>query len=99
MTTTSPEHDPPVADGCVAVGLGVEDAGRTAMQPPLVAGELDDAAVRRERAVQDRQSAGRLERRLDREDDLLAGCLAPPPRSRRSSGRRLWLVAVEQARA
>jgi hypothetical protein len=38
----------------------------------VVAGQLDDAAVRGEGAVEDRQAAGRLERRLDRHDDLLA---------------------------
>ena len=35
-----------------------------------MAGELDDAAVRRQRAAQDREAAGRLDRRLDRDDDL-----------------------------
>ena len=39
-------HDPLGPDRLVAVGLGVEDPGRTAVQPPLVAGELHDAAVR-----------------------------------------------------
>ena len=37
-----------------------------------MAGELHDAAVRREVAAQDREPAGRLQRRLDRDDDLLA---------------------------
>ena len=68
-------HDPLVADRGVALGLGLEDAGRAAMQPPLVAGELHDAAVGRERPAQDRQAAGRLERPLDRHDHLLAGRL------------------------
>ena len=41
--------DPLVADRLVAGGLGVEDAGRAAVEPSLVAGELHDAAVGRER--------------------------------------------------
>ena len=68
------------------------------MLPPLVAGELDDAAVRGERAAEDRQAAGRLERPFDRDDDLLArrldggrGDLGDRPAVDRH------LVAVEQA--
>ena len=63
------------ADGVVAGRLGVEHAGRAAVLAPLVAGQLDDAAVGRQRAVQDGQAAVRLERRLERADDLLAGRL------------------------
>ena len=63
------------ADRVVAGRLRVEDAGRSAVLAALVAGELDHAAVGRQRAVQDRQAAGRLERRLERDDDLLAGRL------------------------
>ena len=51
-------------DGGEALLLGVEDARRAAVVEPLVAGELDDAALGRERAAQDREPAGRLERRL-----------------------------------
>ena len=61
MTTTSPATIRLRADRLVAGGLRVEDARRPAMVPPLVAGQLDDAAVRRQRAAQDRQAAGRLD--------------------------------------
>ena len=81
--------DPPIADRGVAVGLRLEDAGRTAMEPPLVAGELDDAAIRCERAAQDRQAAGRLDRPVDRTTTTPARPWAPPrPRPRRPSARR-----------
>ena len=68
-------HDLLRTDGVVAGRLGVEHAGRAAVLAALVAGQLDDAAVRRERAVEDGQPAVRLERRLERVDDLLAGRL------------------------
>ncbi len=91
--------DLPVADGLVAVGLRIEDASRPAMLPSLVAGELHDAAFRGERAVQDGQPAGRLERRLDRANDRLAGRLDG---GRGDLGDRPAIdgrgVAVEQAR-
>ena len=57
--------DPLGADRVVAGRLGVEHAGRAAVLAALVAGQLDDAALGRERAVQDGQAAVRLERRLD----------------------------------
>ena len=63
------------ADRVVAGRLRIEDAGRSAVLAALVAGELDHAAVGRQRAVEDGQPAGRLERRLERDDDLLAGRL------------------------
>ena len=44
-------------DGGEAVLLGVEDARRAAVEQPLVAGELDDAALGRELAAQDRKPA------------------------------------------
>ena len=37
-----------------------------------MAGELDDAALGREVAAQDREAAGRLDRVVERADDLLA---------------------------
>ena len=40
--------DPLGAHRVVAGGLGVEDAGRSAVMAPLVAGELDHAALRRD---------------------------------------------------
>ena len=49
--------DRPRLDRREAVLLGVEDARRAAVEEPLVAGELDDAAVGRERAAQDRDAA------------------------------------------
>ena len=61
-----------VLDRLEAGLLAVEHAGRAAVVAALVAGELDDGALGRERAVEDRQAAGRLDRRLDRVDDLLA---------------------------
>ena len=45
------------------------------MLAALVAGELDDAAVRRDVAAQDREAAGRFERVRERAHDLLAGGL------------------------
>ena len=45
-----------------------------------MAGELDDAALGREVAAQDREAAGRLERVVERADDLLA--LRSPAASR-----------------
>ena len=71
MTTTSPGSIALRLDGGEALLLGVEHARRAAVVQALVAGELHDAAVRREVAAQDRQAAGRLERALDRDDDLL----------------------------
>ena len=57
-----------------ALLLGVEHACGASVMEPLVPGELDDAAVRRERAPQDRQPAGGLQRVVDRDDHVLAGC-------------------------
>ena len=54
--------DRPGLDRGEALLLGVEDARRAAVVEPLVAGELDDGALGRERAAQDREPAGRLER-------------------------------------
>ena len=75
MTTTSPGVDRARLDRGEAGLLGVEDARRAAVMRALVAGELDDAAVRREVAAQDREPAGRLQRVVPRDDDLLAGRL------------------------
>ena len=59
-------------DGRERLLLGVEHARRAAVERPVVAGELDGAAVGREVAVEDRDAAARLERRLDRDDHGLA---------------------------
>ncbi len=78
-------NDRPRLDGGEAVLLRVEDPGGPAMVEPLVAGELHDGALGRERAAQDRQAAGRLERRLPRDDDVLPRALLdldrPPARA------------------
>ena len=63
MTTTSPADDPAVLHRLEAGCLRIEDPRRPAVMEPLVAGELDHAALGRERAAQDGQAAGRLERR------------------------------------
>ena len=55
----------------IAGGFDVSQAA-VYVVAPLVAGELDHAAVRSERAAEDRQAAGRFQRSLDREDDPLA---------------------------
>ena len=60
-------------DGGEARLLGVEDARGAAVHEPVVARELDDGALRRQVAVQDAQAAGRLDRPLERQHDLLAG--------------------------
>ena len=72
MTTTSPALISPVGDGGHRVLLALEHARRAAVVDALVAGELDDAALGREVAAQDREAAGRLERVVERADDLLA---------------------------
>ena len=59
--------------------LAVEHARRALVVAALVAGELDDAALGREVAAEDRDPARRLDRVVERADDLLAG------RSRRAS--------------
>ena len=60
--------------GFEAEVLGIEDAGGAGVVEPLVAGDLDDAALGREIAVQDDEAAGRLERMREGVDDGLAGC-------------------------
>ena len=76
-------------DGGEAVLLGVEDARRAAVDEPLVAGELDDAPSGREVARRIAEAAGRLQRLLERDDDLLARRLLDRRRrSRRACGRR-----------
>ena len=57
-------------------------AGPRVLRPP-VAGELHDAALRREVAAEDGQAAGRLQRIVERPDDLLP--LSPPQPSAASS--------------
>ena len=82
-----------------ALLLRVEDACRAAVHRPVVPGELHRAALGREVAVEHRDAAARLERRLDRDDDRLpvrldrlVGDLAhrpavDRPRVRRGAGR------------
>ena len=88
ITTTSPGWIDLAFTARERVLLALEDARRAAVLHALVAGELHDAALGREVAAQDREAAGRLERVVQRPDDLLAlgllGVGAPP---RRSSGR------------
>ncbi len=52
--------------------LALEHASRARVQAALVAGQLDDAAIGREVAVQDREPARRFERPGQRAHDLLA---------------------------
>ena len=58
-----------------AVLLGLEHARRARLLEALGAGELDDAAVRREVAAQDREAAVGLDRIARRANDHLAGRL------------------------
>ena len=75
ITTTSPALISPGGDGGHRVLLALEHARRARRGAALVAGELDDAALGREVAAQDREAAGGLERVVERPDD------APGPRS------------------
>ena len=59
-------------DRSEALLLGVEHARGPAVKQALVPRELHDTAVGREVAAQHREPACLLERRLDRDDDLLA---------------------------
>src|SRR4051794_14981281 len=43
------------------------------MLSPLVAGQLDHTALGRKRSAEDRQATGRLQRSVDRDDDVLTG--------------------------
>ena len=61
----------PRLDRREALLLGVEHPRRPAVRQPLVAGQLDDAAVRREVAAEDGQAAGRLQRLVDRDHHRL----------------------------
>src|SRR5439155_77538 len=62
-------------DGGHRVLLALEDARRTAVGRALVAGHLHHAALGGEVAPEDDEAAGRLERPLERRDDLLPGRL------------------------
>ncbi len=62
-------------DGGVAGVLGVEDAGGAGVVEALVAGDLDDAALGGEVALEDDEAAGGLERVVDGVDDGLVGRL------------------------
>ena len=75
MTQTSFGLDLAGFDGGVAGVLGVEDARGAGVQDALVAGDLDDAALGGEVALEDDEAAGGLERVVDGIDDLLVGCL------------------------
>src|SRR5439155_20336603 len=63
------------SDSVIARRLRIEDPGRAPVQMTFVTGQLDDAAVRSERAPKDRQPADRFDRTFDGDDDLLAGRL------------------------
>ncbi len=77
-----------VRDRLEGVLLAVEDARRAAMLQALVTGDLHDAAVGREVALQDDEAARRLQRLVDRQDDVLAGRLLGVARTpRRGCGR------------
>ena len=56
-------------------GLAVEDAGRARVREPLVPDQLRHAPLGGERAAEDREAAGRLDRIPERPDDLLPGGL------------------------
>ena len=62
-------------DGDVAVFFVLEDARGAGVEQPLVAGDLDDAAVRGEVAAENDETAGGLERLVPRVDDGLVGGL------------------------
>jgi hypothetical protein len=64
-----------VQDGLHRRLLAVEHPGGADVQPALVAGELDHAALRREVAAQDGQAAARLDRVVERAHDALPGRL------------------------
>ena len=72
ITTTSPALDRARLDRGERVLLGLEHPRRAAVLPPAVAGELDDAAVGREVAAQDREAAVGRERVGERPHDGLA---------------------------
>ena len=74
-----------------ALLLGVEHARGPAVVQPLVARELHDAALRREIAAQDGEASRRLQRPLDRDDDLL-------PRRLDDRGRHLGQRAAVDVR-
>ena len=75
ITTTSPGLIWPLVTAAIVGFLALEDARRAAVVAALVAGELDDAALGREVAAQDRDPAGLLDRVVERADDFLAGRL------------------------
>src|SRR5262249_45265968 len=56
--------------------LAPEDAGRAAVLRALVARDLHDAAVGRERSLENHEAADRLDRLLEWQDDVLARRLA-----------------------
>ena len=72
MTTTSPASMPPRVTAAIAASSPSNTRAGPAVVAALVAGELDDAALGREVAAQDRQAAGRLDRVVERSDDVLA---------------------------
>src|SRR5690606_15771920 len=67
--------DPALSDGVHRLFLTLENAGRTAMTVAVGSGDLDDAALGRQIALEDVQTALRLERFGNGRDDLLTGRL------------------------
>ena len=72
--------------------FAVEDARRALVAGALVPGELEDAALGRERAAQDGEAAARLERGRDgAHDGLLRRARWPRRARRRASARCTWV--------
>ena len=95
MTTTSPSLIWLAVDRLERLVLRIEDARRTLVVEPLVAEDLDHRAVRRDVALEDDQTAGLLDRLVDRarpHPDRAFRPRWPPPRRRsrrwRSADRR-----------
>src|ERR1022692_4803787 len=63
--------DPPAGDGAHGVLFAVEHARGAAVLDAFVAGELDDAAIRRERSAQNGHASARLEGLRERAHDFL----------------------------
>src|ERR1019366_2949898 len=67
---------PPAGDGAHGVLFAVEHARGAAVLDAFVAGELDDAAIRRERSAQNGHASARLEGLRERAHDFLSGGFA-----------------------
>ena len=70
MTTTSPACDRAVLDGVHRGALAVEDPRRALEDVAVEAGRLHDRALGRQRAVEDRDAAGAVDRLAQRAEDL-----------------------------